>query len=80
MYMEEEKVFSIEQMTGMLLTKLKETAESALKKPVVDCVISVRIPANLTGNMLSENLDRLFRDVALTKHAPVLMASCLVEH
>lgn len=43
MYMEEERVFSIEQMTGMLLTKLKETAESALKKPVVDCVISVRI-------------------------------------
>ncbi|XP_030620565.1 heat shock 70 kDa protein 4b isoform X1 [Chanos chanos] len=41
MYMEEEKVFSIEQITGMLLTKLKETAESALKKPVADCVISV---------------------------------------
>lgn len=41
--MEEEKVFSIEQVTGMLLTKLKETAESALKKPVVDCVISVSI-------------------------------------
>uniref|UniRef100_A0A8C9ST18 Heat shock protein 4b n=1 Tax=Scleropages formosus TaxID=113540 RepID=A0A8C9ST18_SCLFO len=41
MYMDEEKVFSIEQVTGMLLTKLKETAESALKKPVVDCVISV---------------------------------------
>ncbi|KAL2094637.1 hypothetical protein ACEWY4_009356 [Coilia grayii] len=41
MYMEEERVFSIEQVTGMLLTKLKETAEAALKKPVVDCVISV---------------------------------------
>ncbi|CAK6957269.1 heat shock 70 kDa protein 4a [Scomber scombrus] len=41
MYMEEEKVFSIEQVAGMLLNKLKETAESALKKPVVDCVISV---------------------------------------
>ncbi|KAJ0003943.1 hypothetical protein NQD34_010157 [Periophthalmus magnuspinnatus] len=41
MYMEEDRVFSIEQVTGMLLTKLKETAESALKKPVVDCVISV---------------------------------------
>uniref|UniRef100_A0A8C4EPG6 Heat shock protein 4a n=1 Tax=Dicentrarchus labrax TaxID=13489 RepID=A0A8C4EPG6_DICLA len=41
MYMEEEKVFSIEQVTGMLLTKLKETAESALKKPVADCVISI---------------------------------------
>ena len=42
MYMEEEKVFSIEQVSGMLLTKLKETAEAALKKPVADCVISVR--------------------------------------
>uniref|UniRef100_A0A3Q4GMM4 Heat shock protein 4a n=1 Tax=Neolamprologus brichardi TaxID=32507 RepID=A0A3Q4GMM4_NEOBR len=41
MYMEEERIFSTEQVTGMLLTKLKETAESALKKPVVDCVISV---------------------------------------
>ncbi|XP_068187462.1 heat shock 70 kDa protein 4a [Antennarius striatus] len=41
MYLEEEKVFSIEQVTGMLLTKLKQTAESALKKPVADCVISV---------------------------------------
>ncbi|KAM4727422.1 heat shock 70 kDa protein 4a isoform 2-T2 [Anableps anableps] len=41
MYMEEERVFSVEQITGMLLTKLKGTAESALKKPVVDCVISV---------------------------------------
>uniref|UniRef100_A0A671TU23 Heat shock protein 4a n=1 Tax=Sparus aurata TaxID=8175 RepID=A0A671TU23_SPAAU len=47
MYMEEEKVFSIEQVTGMLLTKLKETAESALKKPVADCVISVSISADV---------------------------------
>ncbi|KAJ7997211.1 hypothetical protein DPEC_G00226620 [Dallia pectoralis] len=41
MYMEEERVFSIEQVTAMLLTKLKETAETAMKKPVADCVISV---------------------------------------
>lgn len=34
-------MFSIEQVTAMLLTKLKETAESALKKPVADCVVSV---------------------------------------
>ncbi len=34
-------MFSIEQITAMLLNKLKETAESALKKPVADCVISV---------------------------------------
>ncbi|XP_072260513.1 heat shock protein 105 kDa [Pyxicephalus adspersus] len=41
MYMEESHVFSVEQITAMLLTKLKETAEYNLKKPVTDCVISV---------------------------------------
>ncbi|KAA0711450.1 Heat shock 70 kDa protein 4L Heat shock 70-related protein APG-1 [Triplophysa tibetana] len=40
-YLNEDKVFTIEQMTAMLLTKLKETSEHALKKPVMDCVISV---------------------------------------
>ncbi|MBN3305586.1 HS74L protein, partial [Amia calva] len=40
-YLDEERVFTIEQVTAMLLTKLKETSESALKKPVADCVISV---------------------------------------
>ncbi|XP_048382748.2 heat shock 70 kDa protein 4L-like [Stegostoma tigrinum] len=40
-YMNEERTFAIEQITGMLLTKLKETSENALKKPVTDCVISV---------------------------------------
>uniref|UniRef100_A0A8C4XUN1 Heat shock protein 105 kDa n=1 Tax=Falco tinnunculus TaxID=100819 RepID=A0A8C4XUN1_FALTI len=41
MYMDEEHIFSVEQVSAMLLTKLKETAESNLKKPVTDCVISV---------------------------------------
>lgn len=40
-YLDEERLFAIEQITGMLLAKLKETSESALKKPVADCVISV---------------------------------------
>ncbi|NXY81515.1 HS74L protein, partial [Alcedo cyanopectus] len=40
-YLDEERQFSIEQITGMLLAKLKETSENALKKPVADCVISV---------------------------------------
>ncbi|CAJ1073688.1 heat shock 70 kDa protein 4L isoform X1 [Xyrichtys novacula] len=40
-YLDDDKVFTVEQITGMLLNKLKETSESALKKPVVDCVISV---------------------------------------
>lgn len=39
--MDEERLFAIEQVTGMLLVKLKETSENALKKPVADCVISV---------------------------------------
>ncbi|KAG8452841.1 hypothetical protein GDO86_004580 [Hymenochirus boettgeri] len=41
MYLEEESIFSVEQITAMLLSKLKETAEYNLKKPVTDCVISV---------------------------------------
>ncbi|KAG2457222.1 heat shock protein 105 kDa-like [Polypterus senegalus] len=40
-YMNEEHIFSVEQIMAMLLTKLKETAESNLKKQVTDCVISV---------------------------------------
>ena len=54
MYMDEEHLFSVEQITAMLLTKLKETAENNLKKPVTDCVISVsRIQQ---GNVLYFNL------------------------
>uniref|UniRef100_A0A8C4TK66 Heat shock protein family A (Hsp70) member 4 like n=1 Tax=Erpetoichthys calabaricus TaxID=27687 RepID=A0A8C4TK66_ERPCA len=40
-YLDEDRVFTIEQITGMLLTKIKETSEGALKKPVADCVIAV---------------------------------------
>lgn len=40
-YMEQEHIFSPEQVTGMLFTKLKETCETALKKPMKDCVITV---------------------------------------
>nr|XP_061798092.1 heat shock 70 kDa protein 4L-like isoform X2 [Nerophis lumbriciformis] len=40
-YLDEDKVFTVQQITGMLLSKLKETSEGALKKPVVDCVVSV---------------------------------------
>lgn len=39
--MDEERPFATEQIAGMLLAKLKETSENALKKPVADCVISV---------------------------------------
>uniref|UniRef100_A0AAY4A1S1 Uncharacterized protein n=1 Tax=Denticeps clupeoides TaxID=299321 RepID=A0AAY4A1S1_9TELE len=51
----ERRVFTIEQVTGMLLTKLKETSESALKKPVVDCVISV--PSFFTDSERRSMLD-----------------------
>ncbi|TNN84183.1 Heat shock protein 4L [Liparis tanakae] len=58
-YLDEDKVFTVEQITGMLLTKLKETSESALKKPVVDCVVSVLATAfdlYLGGRNLDEAL------------------------
>lgn len=40
-YMDQEHVFTPEQVTAMLFTKLKETCETALKKPMKDCVITV---------------------------------------
>lgn len=40
-YLDEEQVFTPEQVTAMLFTKLKETAEVALKKPIKDCVLTV---------------------------------------
>lgn len=49
MYMEEEKAFSIEQVTAMLLTKLKETVQNTLKKPVSYCVVSVSTAPSLQG-------------------------------
>lgn len=69
--MEEERVFSIEQVTGMLLTKLKETAESALKKPVADCVISVHVSAKLRSHLVAAQCypNSLFNEAALTKSA-----------
>lgn len=56
MYMDEEHLFSVEQIAVMLLTKLKETAEYNLKKPVTDCVISVSSTAvDLYFNLPSLN-------------------------
>lgn len=42
MYLNQEHHFSIEQITAMLLTKMKDIAEANLQKKVVECVISVR--------------------------------------
>jgi len=43
-YLEERQTFAPEQVTAMMLTKLKEVAEAYLKTKVVDCVISVCLP------------------------------------
>ncbi|XP_026824176.1 97 kDa heat shock protein isoform X2 [Ooceraea biroi] len=40
-YLEEEQVFTSEQITAMLFTKLKDISETALQTAVNDCVISV---------------------------------------
>ncbi|XP_046432561.1 heat shock 70 kDa protein 4 isoform X1 [Neodiprion fabricii] len=40
-YLGEDHVFSPEQITGMLFTKLKDVSETALQTAVNDCVISV---------------------------------------
>ncbi|CAB3224942.1 unnamed protein product [Arctia plantaginis] len=40
-YLGEDNVFSPEQITAMLFTKLKEIAVNALQTPINDCVISV---------------------------------------
>lgn len=42
-YLDEEQVFSPEQITAMLFTKLKETSANALHAQVNDCVITVPI-------------------------------------
>lgn len=44
-YLDEEHVYSPEQLTAMLFTKLKETSEAALSAQVNDCVIAVPISA-----------------------------------
>lgn len=40
-YLDEDRSFTPEQVAGMLMTKLKETATTALAMPVSDCVIAV---------------------------------------
>lgn len=47
-YLNETQVFSPEQCTAMLFSKLRETASVALQIPVNDCVISV--PSYFTNN------------------------------
>ncbi|XP_067306558.1 heat shock protein 105 kDa isoform X1 [Pseudorasbora parva] len=55
MYLDQEHHFSIEQITAMLLTKLKDIAEANLQKKVVDCVIS--IPSFFTDSERRSVLD-----------------------
>ena len=42
-YLGKKQQFSPEQITAMLFTKLKETADAALQTKVKDCVISVPV-------------------------------------
>lgn len=44
-YLDEEQVFSPEQLTAMVFTKLKETSEAALSAQINDCVLAVPISA-----------------------------------
>ncbi|XP_047360287.1 97 kDa heat shock protein isoform X1 [Vespa velutina] len=54
-YLGEEHIFSPEQITAMLFTKLKDTSETALQTAVNDCVISV--PSYYTQNERQALLD-----------------------
>lgn len=54
-YMDQDHVFTPEQITGMLFTKLKETCESALQKPMKDCVLTV--PSFFTSSERSALID-----------------------
>lgn len=73
-YLEEEHVFSPEQITAMLFTKLKDISETALQTAVNDCVISV--PSYFTQTERQALLDaariaglnvlRLFNETAAT--------------
>jgi heat shock protein 4 len=73
-YMGEQHVFTPEQVTAMMLTKLKEVAEANLKTKVVDCVLSV--PCYFTdcqrralldsAQIVGLNVLRLMNDTAAT--------------
>lgn len=73
-YMGEKHLFSTEQVTAMMLTKLKEIAEANLKTKVVDCVLSV--PCYFTdiqrralldaSHIAGLNVLRLMNDTAAT--------------
>ncbi|KAG5890080.1 hypothetical protein JTB14_003644 [Gonioctena quinquepunctata] len=54
-YLNEEHKFSPEQCLAMLLTKLKDSATTALQTPINDCVISV--PSYFTNNERKALLD-----------------------
>jgi len=42
-YLGQDQVYTPEQVSAMLFTKLKETAENGIQAKVHDCVISVRV-------------------------------------
>uniref|UniRef100_A0AAU0MTJ4 Heat shock protein family A member 4 n=1 Tax=Urechis unicinctus TaxID=6432 RepID=A0AAU0MTJ4_UREUN len=74
MYLGESQVFTPEQVTATILTKLKDTAEIGLKIKVVDCVISVPVYFSDTqrramlgaAQMAGLNVLRLMNDTTAT--------------
>lgn len=75
--MDEEHLFSVEQITAMLLTKLKETAENNLKKPVTDCVISVS--RTQPGSAFGFSLPLFCTSIAYMHALPLLSKVFLTE-
>lgn len=73
-YLEEEHIFSPEQITAMLFTKLKEISETALQTVINDCVISVpsyftqpeRIALLDAAKIAGLNVLRLFNETTAT--------------
>ncbi|XP_011304595.1 97 kDa heat shock protein isoform X2 [Fopius arisanus] len=73
-YLGEEHIFTPEQITAMLFTKLKEISETALQTAVNDCVISVpsyftqseRLALFDAARIAGLNVLRLFNETAAT--------------
>ena len=47
------QLFSPEQVMAMLMTYLKKVAETALNKPVGDCVVSVSLHSSSSGAIIT---------------------------
>ena len=55
-YRGEQKIYTPEQIMAMLLSELKQTAQTGLKSKVTDCVISVSVYFLFTFFMIKRNM------------------------